>query len=86
MDELARKKTDMLQRLRRVEGQLRGIQGMIEKDADCEKVAQQLAASRRALDKVFFRTVACALERDVASNPAELAHIEKYTDLLARYG
>jgi hypothetical protein len=47
-------------RLKRVEGQLRGIQAMIEASGDCEKVAQQLSASRRALDKAFFNVIAAA--------------------------
>ena len=37
-------------RLKRVEGQLRGIQKLIEGNADCEIVAQQMAAARKALD------------------------------------
>ena len=48
-------------RLKRIEGQLRGIQKLIETDADCEKVAQQLAAARKALDKSFFTMVGCVI-------------------------
>ena len=43
-------KKELIHRLRRVEGQLRGIQAMIEKGSDCEAITQQLSASRRALD------------------------------------
>jgi DNA-binding FrmR family transcriptional regulator len=57
-------KTELVLRLKRVEGQLRGIQAMIEAGADCEKVAQQLSASRRALDKAFFNVLACAIDTD----------------------
>ena len=48
-------------RLARAEGQLRGIQRLIQDDADCEKIAGQLAAARKALDKSFFfsRSVRC---------------------------
>jgi CsoR family transcriptional regulator, copper-sensing transcriptional repressor len=49
-------------RLRRIEGQLRGVQRMIEDGNDCEPVAQQLAAARKALDKAFFELMACAIE------------------------
>lgn len=49
-------------RLKRVEGQLRGVQGMIETGDDCEAVAQQLSAARKALDKAFFELLACAIE------------------------
>ena len=59
-----RHKQELVLRLKRIEGQLRGIQAMIESGADCEKVAQQLSASRRALDKAFFNVIACAVETD----------------------
>ena len=45
-------------RLARVEGQVRGLQRLIEADTDPEKVAQQMAAARKALDKAFFAMVA----------------------------
>ena len=45
-------------RLARVEGQVRGLQRLIEADTDAEKVAQQMAAARKALDKAFFAMVA----------------------------
>ena len=60
-------KTELVLRLKRIEGQLRGIQAMIESGADCEKVAQQLSASRRALDKAFFNVLACAIDTDPAA-------------------
>jgi DNA-binding FrmR family transcriptional regulator len=60
-------KADLVLRLKRVEGQLRGIQAMIEAGADCDKVVTQLSASRRALDKAFFNVIACAIESDPAA-------------------
>ncbi|MFM2274762.1 MAG: Transcriptional repressor FrmR [Pseudomonadota bacterium] len=59
-------------RLARVEGQLRGIQRLIEYDQDCEQIAQQLSAARKALDKTFFAMVACMMEQD-DSSPAHIA-------------
>jgi DNA-binding FrmR family transcriptional regulator len=55
-------KRQMMQRLARVEGQLRGVQKLIAQEDDCEKIAQQLSAARKALDKSFFHMVACMLE------------------------
>ncbi|MCI4441277.1 metal-sensitive transcriptional regulator, partial [Tibeticola sp.] len=43
----AEKKKALCARLARIEGQLRGVQKLIETDADCEKIAQQLAAARK---------------------------------------
>ncbi|TAN54502.1 MAG: transcriptional regulator, partial [Betaproteobacteria bacterium] len=57
-----RHKRDLVLRLKRAEGQLRGIQAMIEQGAECERVTQQLSAVRRALDKVFFQVLACAIQ------------------------
>lgn len=47
-------KQDVLIRLRKVEGQVRGIHKMIEEGRDCQEVVRQLCASRKALDKVGF--------------------------------
>ncbi|MBX9608843.1 MAG: metal-sensing transcriptional repressor [Gammaproteobacteria bacterium] len=86
---LAQHKRNMIVRLRRVEGQLRGIQGMIDADAGCEAVAQQLAAARRALDRAFYEMVACSMEAelevagDLTSAKAAGAHVAK---ILAKYG
>ncbi len=39
-------------RLRRVEGQVRGLQRMVNEERDCETILVQLMAARSALDKV----------------------------------
>src|SRR3954454_15032238 len=45
-------KEDLLKRLRRIEGQTRGIQAMVADDRWCPDILQQIAAARAALDKV----------------------------------
>lgn len=85
-NEWVEKKQDILLRLRRAEGQLRGIQKLVEDEADCEKVVQQMTAVRRALDKVFYKAVSCALERELGEQLVDVRGIEKYTQLLAKYG
>ena len=55
------RKRALMMRLKRVEGQLRGIQRLLETDSDCEQVAQQMAAARKALDKAFFSMVGCVI-------------------------
>mgnify|MGYP003622281401 FL=1 len=72
------KKKALTDRLARVEGQLRGVQRLIQDEADCEKIAQQLAAARKALDKSFFIMVACMIEQEQI--PAEQA-----AELLAKF-
>lgn len=43
-------KKNLLSRCNRVEGQIRGIKGMIEKDIYCDDILNQIAAARSALD------------------------------------
>lgn len=82
---------DLVMRLKRVEGQLRGIQSMIAAGEDCEKIAQQLSASRKALDKAFFNMLACAIqaEPDAAARsarPTAGSRIVHAAQLLAKFG
>ncbi len=51
VDEAVSKET-LLKRLKRAEGQIRGIQKMIENGRECESVITQLAAVRSAVDGV----------------------------------
>jgi CsoR family transcriptional regulator, copper-sensing transcriptional repressor len=62
-DESAR--TDVLNRLRRAEGQLRGIQRMVEEGEDCMKIGQQFSAVRKALDSTYLRMTLCFLEQEL---------------------
>jgi DNA-binding FrmR family transcriptional regulator len=52
-------------RLRRIEGQVAGLQRMLESGRDCAEIAQQVAAARAALDRVAIDLVAAGLERCV---------------------
>lgn len=49
---MAMKKKDVADRLKRIEGQIRGIHKMIDEDRPCEDIITQLMAARSALDKV----------------------------------
>ena len=46
------KHDDLLPRLRRIEGQIRGITRMVEERRYCIDIIQQLTAARKALDQV----------------------------------
>ena len=90
MSEWDESKTQVISRLKRVEGQVRAVIGMVEREEDCERVVQQLSASRKALDKAFYDLMACMTNRELAAlgiksaqAKARLAHM---TELLARYG
>lgn len=45
-------KDQLLTRLSRIEGQVRGVKGMVEEDRYCIDVITQISAIRAALDKV----------------------------------
>ncbi len=79
-DETSR--TDLLNRLRRAEGQLRGIQRMIDEGEDCMQIAQQISAVRKALDSAYVRMTVCFMEqelssrmRDARGRPADLGQL-----------
>ncbi len=45
-------KTNLITRLNRIEGQIRGIKGLIEKDTYCDDVINQISATQSALNSV----------------------------------
>lgn len=67
MSELAdaKTRTDLLNRLKRAEGQLRGIQRMIEEGQPCLDIASQMAAVRKALDSAYVRMTVCFLQHEL---------------------
>jgi len=65
----AETKEKLIQRLKRVEGQIRGVQVMLAEERDCREIMQQLAAAHSAVQsasRVFFRdyATACMAEMD----------------------
>ncbi|MFZ5989262.1 MAG: metal-sensitive transcriptional regulator [Bacillota bacterium] len=51
-DQCCEYKDDILKRLRRVEGQIKGIQKMIEEEKYCVDILTQIAAVRAAINRV----------------------------------
>ncbi|QMT17959.1 metal-sensing transcriptional repressor [Planococcus maritimus] len=45
-------KRDLTNRLNRIEGQVRGIKGMVDRDVYCDDIITQLAATQSALNSV----------------------------------
>ncbi|MDA3919728.1 MAG: metal-sensing transcriptional repressor [Salinisphaera sp.] len=80
----------LIRRLKRVEGQVRGLQAMIERDAECEDVAVQMSAARKALDRTFYNMLSCVIERELSCRHLDAhdarARLKYATDLLSRYG
>jgi DNA-binding FrmR family transcriptional regulator len=67
MSELSDAKTraDLLNRLKRAEGQLRGIQRMIEEGQGCRDIATQMAAVRKALDSAYVHMTVCFMQQEL---------------------
>lgn len=83
-----RLKRDILARLNRAQGQLRGVGRMVEGDAYCVDVLQQIAAARRALDRAALILLREHLETCVADALAaggSRAKIEELIGALDRY-
>ena len=60
-------RTDVLNRLRRAEGQIRGIQRMVEEGESCLKIGQQFSAVRKALDSTYLRMTMCFMEQELTN-------------------
>jgi DNA-binding FrmR family transcriptional regulator len=80
-------KSEMLKRLARVEGQVRGVQKLIDQDEDCEKIIQQMTAARKALDKAFHEMLACVIEANMCaeSGPSVQDRMAQVRTLMAKY-
>lgn len=88
MNQTIKDKTSMLSRLARVEGQLRGIQKLINEEQGCEKIIQQMSAARKALDKAAHEMLACIIEAEVLAKESPPVTDENMADirkLLSKY-
>lgn len=59
-------RADLLNRLKRAEGQLRGVQRMIEAGENCLDIAGQMSAVRKALDSAYVRMTVCYMQQELA--------------------
>ena len=82
-------KDDYLKRLRRIEGQVRGLQRMVEEDKYCIDILTQVSAVTRALESVALGLLEEHLSHCVAQAIAEggdtaTAKIREASDAVAR--
>ena len=61
-------KKELLKRLRRAEGQIRGIENMIEEDAYCPDILVQVSAVTSALNSFNKELMACHMRSCVADD------------------
>ena len=73
---------ELQKRLRRIEGQVRGIQNMLADARECREVVAQVAAASHALDQVGFRLLvagitSCLEDPEQAAAGYTIAEIER---------
>ncbi|MEY4756620.1 MAG: Copper-sensing transcriptional repressor CsoR [Pseudomonadota bacterium] len=79
---------DMVNRLKRIEGQVRGLIDMIEGGRSCEDVATQMSATRKAMDKAFYRMMTCSLIEAVHDSDTDeqaIQEVERSARLLEKF-
>ena len=81
---------EITRRLRRIEGQVRGIQKMLDEGRDCEEMLTQTMAIRSAVDQVGARLMEhhvdkCLLE-GFDCNPEQMARLRESMKLWTRFG
>ena len=64
---------EITNRLKRVEGQVRGLQRMVEEQRDCEAILTQLMAARAALDRVGLLVAESFVQECVMTAEGDLA-------------
>jgi CsoR family transcriptional regulator, copper-sensing transcriptional repressor len=82
-------KDDYLQRLRRIEGQVRGLQRMIEEDKYCIDVLTQVSAVTRALQSVALGLLGehlshCVTEAVAEGGDTAAEKVREASDAIAR--
>lgn len=74
-------KKALLNRLSRIEGQIRGVRSMVERDAYCPDVLTQAAAVSAAMDS-FARTMLCEHIRTCVAEQVRQGHDEALDELM----
>lgn len=82
-------KDDYLKRLRRIEGQVRGLQRMVESDQYCIDILTQVAAATKALQAVGLGLLEdhvshCVVDAARQSDEAAQAKVREASDAIAR--
>ena len=80
---------DVVNRLRRIEGQVRGLIEMIQSGRSCEEIAIQMSAARKAMDKTFYRMMACSVMEAVYDSKSEaqaIVEVERSARMLEKFG
>ncbi|MHB1342899.1 MAG: metal-sensitive transcriptional regulator [Thermoleophilia bacterium] len=78
----------VLNRLRRIEGQVRGLQRMIDEGKECEQVLTQLSAVKSALDRVGIHLISHRMKECMEHSsgaPVDEAAMEQAFEIFMKY-
>lgn len=76
---------EVIDRLARIEGQVRGVSKMIQENRPCDQVLMQLMAARAALEKVAAAVVTNNLDECLALPPEQARQVlSRSLDLLTK--
>lgn len=80
---------DILVRLKKIEGQIRGVAKMIGEDRDCKDIIVQLAAVKAAVSQVGVRVLsgylASCLGEDVTRDEGLQHNLDEFAELLKKW-
>ncbi|HBY95300.1 MAG TPA: transcriptional regulator [Chloroflexi bacterium] len=79
-------KESLLMRLRRIEGQVRGIQRMVDEERDCHEILQQVSAVRAAMYNASVELVRSYANQCLNDPEAQIPHEEVIENLIAALG
>lgn len=71
---------DVLNRLKKIEGQVRGVQKMVEQQRDCGEIVVQLSAIKAAVNTVGITVLGCHLADCIDGCVAEKQNIDATID------
>ena len=82
-------KDDYLKRLRRIEGQARGLQRMVEEEKYCIDILTQISAIKKALESVALGLLEehmshCVVDAAAAGGDEAAVKLKEATDAIAR--
>jgi DNA-binding FrmR family transcriptional regulator len=79
-------KDQLIKRLRRIEGQVRGVQKMVDEDRWCPDILQQIAAIDAALDKVALGLASGHVQHCMAMSDDPARREEMTDELMSALG
>jgi DNA-binding FrmR family transcriptional regulator len=86
-----KKRENILLRLRKIEGQIRGIQKMVEREAECAEILVQVAAAKSAIKRVGTLVIQNYLKNcvrsalDLQTRKAKDRNMDEWIAIVSKY-